>query len=145
VHPYEARVVYLLDNFAIKVSTDGGESWIVDRSLTGAATAGGLLSLGPGVLRDMVFVREEPLTAFALGNAGVSYTLDGVQWFTLLSSLALPGRPEGGFFDPVGDPGDRALYVALEGRGVLRIGGVPAPARGAQPSFGLLEFAAIAD
>ena len=141
VHPYEGQVVYIVDDSAIKVTTDGGETWLVDTSLTAAATAGGQLTLGPAVLRDMVFVGDEPFTVFALGNAGVSYTLDGVQWFTLLSSLALPGRPEGGFFDP----GERALYVALEGRSVMRIGGVPAPAGGPQPSFGLLEFAAIAD
>jgi photosystem II stability/assembly factor-like uncharacterized protein len=147
VHPYNPEVVYVLDVGAIKVTPDGGESWLLDASLTAAASAGGRLSLdrdrGPGCLRDMVFVRDEPFTIFALGNAGVSYTLDGVEWRSLLSSLALPGRPEGGFFDPVGDPLERALYVALEGRGVMRIGPVPAPPKGPSPAYGLLEFAAL--
>ena len=126
VHPYNPEVVYVLDDGAIKVTPDGGESWLVDVSLTAAATAGGRLSLGSACLRDMVFVRDEPFTIFALGNAGVSYTVDGVEWRMLLSSLALPGRPEGGFFDPVGDPLERALYVVLEGRSVMRISPVPA-------------------
>jgi photosystem II stability/assembly factor-like uncharacterized protein len=143
VHPYNPEVVYVLDFGAIRVSPDGGESWLVDESLTEAATAGGRLSLDPGCLRDMVFVRDEPFTIFALGNAGVSYTLDGVEWRTLVSSLALPGRPEGGFFDPVGDQLERALYVVLEGRGVMRISPVPTPPGGPAQGFGLLEFAAL--
>lgn len=147
VHPYNPEVVYVLDVGAIKVTPDGGESWLLDVSLTAAASAGGRLSLdwdrGPACLRDMVFVRDEPFTIFALGNAGVSYTLDGVEWRTLLSSLALPGRPEGGFFDPVGDPLERALYVALEGRSVMRVSPVPAAPRGPAPAYGLMEFAAM--
>jgi hypothetical protein len=143
VHPYNPEIVYVLDDGAIRVTTDGGETWLEAVSLTAAATAGGRLSLGPACLRDMVFVRDEPFTIFALGNAGVSYTLDGVEWRMLVSSLALPGRPEGGFFDPVGDPLERALYVVLEGRSVMRISPVLAPPSGPAPAYGLMEFAAL--
>jgi hypothetical protein len=141
--PYGPQVIYLLDLSAILISLDGGESWLQDPSLNEAATAGGRLSMSVSILRDMLFVRGEPFTRFAFGNAGVVGTTDGFQWRTLLSSLALPGRPEGGFFDPVSDPSDRALYVACEGRGVLRVSPIPAPAVNPPPTFGFLEFAAI--
>ncbi|HZI82440.1 MAG TPA: hypothetical protein VFF44_00910, partial [Casimicrobiaceae bacterium] len=59
--------------------------------------------------------------------------------------FALPGRPESGFFDPLTDPTDRALYVECEGRGILRIGGVPEqpPFQPPPPPPDLMEFAAI--
>lgn len=143
VDPYHPQVIYLLDVSAILVSLDGGESWLQDPSLNEAATAGGRLSLTPSILRDMVFVRGEPFTRFALGNAGVVCTTDGFQWRTVLSSFALPGRPEAAFFDPVSDPADRALYVACEGRGVLRVSPIGAPAVNPPPTFGFLELAAV--
>lgn len=141
--PYNPQVVYLLDPSAILVSLDGGESWLQDPSLNEAATAGGRLAMTPSILRDMLFVRGEPFTRFVLGSAGVVGTTDGFEWRTLLSALALPGRPEAGFFDPVSDPSDRALYVACEGRGVLRVGPIPAPVVNPPPTFGFLEFAAV--
>jgi hypothetical protein len=30
----------------------------------------------------------------------------GFDWFTVLDAIALPGRPESGFFDPLSDPTD---------------------------------------
>ena len=141
--PYNPDVLYILDYADIKVSLDGGISWIVDRALTRVATADFTLTLTPAVLRDMLFVRGEPFTCFAMGNAGVAYTVDGLQWDLLLSSQALPGRPEAAFFDPVSDSFDRALYVACEGRGVLRISPVPALPHDPPASLDLMTFAAI--
>ena len=90
-------------------------------------------------------MRGERATRFAFGTAGVFWSPDfGVQWFMLLNSFALPGRPESGFFDPLTDPTDRALYVECEGRSLLRIGGVPEqPPFQPPPPFDLMEFAAI--
>jgi hypothetical protein len=61
-----------------------------------------------------------------------------------VNSIALPGRPESGFFDAISDPNDRALYVECEGRSILRIGGIPGPPPFvAPPPFDLMEFAAL--
>jgi hypothetical protein len=67
-----------------------------------------------------------------------------VQWYMLLNSFALRGRPESGFFDPLTDPTDRALYVDCEGRSILSIGRVPEqPPFQPPPQFDMMEFAAI--
>ena len=68
----------------------------------------------------------------------------GITWFPILNSIALPGRPESGFFDPISDLSDRAFYVECLGRSVLRIGGLPAlPPFQPPPVFDLMEFAAL--
>ena len=78
------------------------------------------MSVGKSLIQDMIFMRGERATRFAFGTAGVFWTADfGVQWYTLLNSFALPGRPESGFFDPLTDPADRAFYVECEGRSTL--------------------------
>jgi hypothetical protein len=144
VDPYDPELIYLLDSSEIKVSLDGGQSWRPDPFLQQALTSGGkLLISSPSVLTDMLFVRDERFTRFAFGDAGVFCTTNGLQWFTLLNSIALPGQPQSGFFDPVSNPSDRALYVSVEGRGVLRLGGIPLPEPFDPQVYGLLEFAAI--
>jgi hypothetical protein len=91
----------------------------------------------------MLFLRTERFTRFAFGSAGVMYTVDGIQWQTLLNAVALGGCPESGFFDGITDPLDRTLYVEFEGRSILRISGVPAPPALSPPDFSLLDLAAI--
>jgi hypothetical protein len=68
----------------------------------------------------------------------------GITWFTVLNSVALPGRPESAFFDPLSDQTDRAIYVACEGRSILRVGGLPqlSPFQPSQP-IDLMTFAAL--
>jgi hypothetical protein len=145
VDPFDPDTIYVLDYGGVKVSVDGGESFQPDFWLTYVVTAGGKLNVSNSLLQDMLFMRGERATRFAFGTAGVFWTGDfGVQWYTLLNSFALPGRPESGFFDPLTDPTDRALYVECEGRSVLRIGGVPEqPPFQPPPPFDLMEFAAI--
>ena len=146
VDPFDADTLYVLDSGGVKVSVDGGESFAPDFWLNHVVTAGGALSISKSVLQDMLFMRGERATRFAFGTAGVFWTADfGVQWYMLLNSFALPGRPESGFFDPFTDPADRALYVECEGRSVLRIGGVPElpPFQPPPPPPDLMEFAAI--
>lgn len=145
IDPYEPNTIYVLDTGGIKLSVDGGASWAPDPWLTSVATAGGKLKISPSLLQDMVFLRGERQTRFAMGTAGVFWTPNfGVEWFSLLNAIALPGRPEAAFFDALGDPSDRALYVACEARGLLRIGGIPGPSPFQPPEpLDLMFFAAV--
>ena len=127
--PYNANEVYIIDQNAIKRSDDGGATWNVDTSLDTVATESHTFAYAePGdfaVIKDMVFVREEPGTRFAVGTAGVFYTLKGNNWFRYLSTSAFPSRPVSAYFDPISDSCDRALYVALDGRGIIRLDPIP--------------------
>lgn len=146
VDPFDPDTLYVLDYGGVKVSADGGASFQPDFWLNYVATAGGKLTISGSLIQDMLFMRGERMTRFAFGTAGVFWSADfGVQWYTLLNSFALLGRPESGFFDPITDPADRALYVECEGRGLLRIGGVPEqpPFQPPPPPPDLMEFAAI--
>jgi len=145
VDPYDPDGIYVLDSQGMKISIDGGESWFFDAGMTNAVTAGGKLKFSASLLQDMQFSRGERQTRFAMGTAGVFCTMDfGIFWFPVLNSIALPGRPESGFFDPLSDQTDRAIYVECEGRSILRIGGLPElPPFQPPPPFDLMEFAAL--
>jgi hypothetical protein len=145
VDPYDPDSIYVLDSDAVKVSADGGQSWFFDPVLTNAMTAGGRLSISASLMQDMLFSRGERQTRFVFGTAGVFCTMDfGITWFPVLNSIALPGRPESGFFDPISDAADRAVYVECEGRSILRVGGIPElPPFQPPPIFDLMEFAAL--
>ncbi len=144
VDPYDPEEIYVLDPQGMKISIDGGNTWIFDQGMTNAVTCGGKLKISPSLLQDMQFSRAEPQTRFAMGTAGVLCTFDyGVSWLSALNSIALPGRPESGFFDPISDQTDRAIYVACEGRSILRVGGLPEPPPLQPESFDLMELAAL--
>src|SRR5262249_10787914 len=82
----------------------------VDARFTRVITLDGKLRISGSLLNDMLFLRGERQTRFAFGTAGVFWTEDfGVEWFPIVNSIALPGRPESGFFDAISDPNDRAL------------------------------------
>ena len=129
VDPYNPNTIYLLDDGAMKRSDDGGATWAVDTGLDSAITEHQRYSYGAdfSVIKDIIFVRGEALTRFAIGNAGVFYTLDGRNWRRLLSTSAFPGHPISAYFDNVSDPCDRALYVSMNGRSILRIDPIPFP------------------
>jgi hypothetical protein len=137
--PYDPSLIYIVDTDHTKRSDDGGATWSVDTSLDALATETGDFAYnGDGsvptakigsVLKDMVFDRREPETRFAVGNAGVFYTLDGVNWSRLLSTTALPSHPVSAYFDSVSDLARRVLYVATDGRGVLKIEPIALPPR----------------
>ena len=147
VDPHHPEIIYLVDKSGIKISLDGGGSWLPDMRLAMAVTANGKIRANTkSVISDMIFSRGEQSTRFAFGDAGVFVTVNGFDWFTLLDAVAIPGRPESGFFDPLSDPFDRAVFVELEGRSILRIGGIPGPPPFQPPPvFDLLEFAAIVE
>jgi hypothetical protein len=145
VNPYDPIELFVLDSDGMKISADGGASWIFDAALTTALTGGGKLTISPSLLQDMQFSRGEGGTRFAMGTAGVLCTMDfGVTWFPVLNAVAIPGRPESAFFDPLSDPTDRTVYVECEGRSILRVGGLPElpPFEAAQP-IDLMDFAAL--
>jgi hypothetical protein len=127
VDPFNPNTIYLMDYDAIKRSDDGGATWAVDVSLDNAITENHRYSYFDdfSVLKDLIFVRGEDKTRFAVGNAGVFYTVDGGNWRRLLSTSAFPGHPLGAYFDNISDPCDRALYVAFSGRGIVRIDPIP--------------------
>lgn len=136
VHPYDPKVIYIIAENAIMRSDNGGQSWQVDMSLDRAVTEDGTFSyLGTFfggntvgetfVINAMIFDHREMGTRFAVGNAGVFFTLDGTTWERLLSTTALPGHAVAAYFDGISDPLDRALYVAVSGRGILRISPIP--------------------
>jgi hypothetical protein len=115
VDPYDPDVVYVLNSDGVKVSDDGGQGWFVDPGLTMTLTAGGKLSISASLMQDMLFLSGERQTRFVFGTAGVVCTIDfGITWFPVSTSIALPGRPESGFFDPLSDQTVRALYVECE-------------------------------
>jgi len=145
VNPYDPDEIYVLDYSGVKFSTDGGQSWLYHIAMTHAVTANGLLTISPSLLQDMQFSRGEHPTRFAVGRAGVACSLDyGASWFHVLNSVAIPGIPESGFFDPISNQDDRAFYVECQGRSVLRIGDIPdlSPLQ-PPPLFDLMEFAAL--
>jgi hypothetical protein len=73
----------------------------------------------------MQFDPERPGYRFAVGVAGVFYTLNGSDWDHLILVTALPMRPNNAFYSPGSDPCKRALYVATSNRGILRLSPMP--------------------
>lgn len=126
VNPYNPNIVYIIDRDGIKRSDHAGDSWIQDWNLQNAVTQNGEFSLLTAfdeglVLSDMVFSSSNPRTIFAIGNAGVFYSINGVSWTRLLSSVAIPSHPMAGFFDE----DTRSLYIGINGRGIIRYDGIP--------------------
>lgn len=138
VHPYDPQVVYIIAENTVMRSDNGGQTWQVDMRLDRAVTEAGTFSysgtrfngntLGGEtfVINAMIFDHREMRTRFAVGNAGVFFTLDGATWERLLSTTALPGHAVAAYFDGISDPLNRALYVAMSGGGILRLGPIRA-------------------
>lgn len=138
VDPYDPKLIYILDKDGIKRSDNGGQSWEKDARLDKAVTDNGMFSYEipffnantvgeTAVINDMVFDPVERSTRFAIGNAGVFFTVDGRNWTRLLSTTALPGYPVAAYFNRISDPLNRALYVAFNGRGILQLDPIPVP------------------
>lgn len=139
VDPYFPRI-YIIDGNSVKHSEDGGSTWQQDVNLQNAVTENGTFTLSPGArsnannsvpvgIEDIIFDRFERTTRFAVGNAGVFLTVDGVNWSRLLSSTSRPGTPVSAYFDrisadPISNPG-RALYVGTDGQSMIRLYPIP--------------------
>jgi hypothetical protein len=125
INPYDTTNIYILDGNDIRSWNEQLDRWDQDVNLTQRITGSGEYEgrhwQESCALNDMVFNPENPLERFAAGNAGVFFTLDGVQWQRALDTAALPCLPRSLFFDHHA----RELYVACFGRGVLKIGPIP--------------------
>jgi hypothetical protein len=129
VNPYAAENVYIVDSDGVKRSDTGGASWTLDASLGPQLTGNGSVDLpcwGPRCsINDLVVDRANPKRRFAIGVLGVYFTSDGVKWRRLMDTRALPCVPRTAYYDAFSDPKDPALYVACDGRGVLKIHPIP--------------------
>jgi hypothetical protein len=137
VSPYQASLIYLVDTDAVRRSNDGGMTWHLDLSLQNQLTHYGRISITSGedssgqsdyvdmVLTDMQFDPVYSETRFAVGKGGAFFTNDGVNWSRLLHPRALPGRPANCYYDWISNPAERALYVAMAGRGLVKISPLP--------------------
>lgn len=150
VNPYDPSELYATDlgpSSGIKVSRDGGQSWTAIPQLKDIATnhgefdfACGKFVNGPNYsildpfgqecsLTSMVFPPGQPLLRFAvLYPGGLAFSRDsGTHWISLdvTNSASLPQlieAPHTAFYDPsVNAAGNSSLYVALAGRGVVRV------------------------
>ena len=128
VNPYDANDVYIVDDNAVRHSTDGGITWPKDHNLDSLLTENGSFlrkyresdPFHNFILNEMIFYRENSDIRFAAGLAGVFYSTDKSNWSRLIDTKALPSRPVGLYFDPVSDPNVWSLYMAFAGRGVMR-------------------------
>jgi hypothetical protein len=120
-NPYRPDEITIIDDSAIKVSTDGGATWQVDKGLSDAVTENGSIPFGEFVLKDLVFDRQDGggLRA-AVGEAGVFLSIDGTNWRRVLSTRALQGQPATAYLDT--SSGRTTIYVGFDGRGILRLG-----------------------
>lgn len=133
VDPYRPQFVYVLDTDHIRRSEDGGATWKIDESLERALTQAGAFPFaipydgnpGESLLRDMLFDHSRARYRFAVGPAGVFYTLDGRTWTHLILSAAVAALPNNAAYDPFSDPCNRALYVTTSNRGILRLRPLP--------------------
>jgi photosystem II stability/assembly factor-like uncharacterized protein len=145
VDPYNPDLIYILDSDRIRLSLDGGSSWLDDINLTLTMTGNGRLGISTAsaaaILSDMLFVRSNRSRRFALGGAGVMMTDNGVDWQCLVNSIALPSLPQSAFYDGVSDPSNPSLYVMADGRSVMRLDIPPPPPP--QPPGVHVELAAI--
>ena len=149
VNPYDANDIYIVDSTVIRHTTNGTQAtvtWAIDALFNAAVNPGGEFSYqcrwtnsdielpARCVLNDLVFDREAPQTRFAVGIAGVFYSGDSVNWFRLLDTRAMPSRPRAAWFDRYTNPNDRSLYIALDGRGIMRCHPIPAVAPSPLPT-----------
>ena len=132
VDPYRPNLIYLLDQTHVRRSEDGGNTWQVDASLEKQLTSNGqipidraAIDLADVVLQDMQFDPYLSRTRFAVGVGGAFFTNDGVNWNRLLDTAAQAGRPLNCYYDSVSDPCERSLYVARDGRSLVKIGPLP--------------------
>ena len=127
VNPYNPNMIYVIDMNGIKRSDDGGTTWMLDTLLDGLVTEGHQFSYNGNVtlIHDMTFSREDPSLRFVIANSGVYMATQHNDWRRLLNATALPSNPFAASFDPISDPCDRSLYVATNGRGLLKIGNIP--------------------
>jgi hypothetical protein len=144
VNPYAPGILFVTDgDGTIKFTTDGGLRWNPAPEMTRIASRNGEFRIGCTdwfcSLQDLLFVPSHPRMIIAvLWPGGIAVSPDaGANWVPIterivgtgsLSSIPsfgdLLARPYSALFDPSGAPGgEGVLYVALRGRGIIRIDG----------------------
>ena len=138
--PYDPSVLYVVDDSSIKSTDDGGRTWKTESGLTEMVTHHGLYDYGcegGGLtsedcpLMQMIFIHDQPQLRIAiLFPSGVAFSNDsGNHWFPVLDGAEadpkLLDRTSSAFYDLNGLPGSNnpSLYLALNGRGLVRIDG----------------------
>jgi hypothetical protein len=137
VNPYHPETLFLLTDVGVEVSRDGGRSFRPDRTLTALLTASGKYPLrtgeltgnssgvilasranATGTLAHMAFDRDHPDTVVAASPfTGVFLTEGATEaWRDLSAALPTPLSS----VSSVAIDGN-AVYVATQGRGLLRI------------------------
>lgn len=130
VNPWNASLLYLIDDNGVRRSIDGGDHWELDANLSKAVSGANTWQLDECtshgcLLNDMAFDPDNGQRRFAAGLAGVFFTADGTHWFRLLDTRALPSRPLSLWFDPITDSNNATLFVTNMGRGILRLHPIP--------------------
>lgn len=146
VNPYNANYLYVsdLEEQKIMSSTNGGETWEPEPELTRLATRNGEFLFDCGYLENyaepyhqgsnahryacplnsMFFVRDRPnIRVAVLHPGGVAFSRDeGANWIPL-PVTELVDLPFGAFYDTEINPATTtpSLYVALRGRGLIRV------------------------
>jgi photosystem II stability/assembly factor-like uncharacterized protein len=129
VDPYLPHIIYVLDRNGIYFSDNYGNTWRRDTKFEEAITENGAFPFvipsdgnpGEALVRDIIFDPSNHGYRFAVGPAGVFYTVDGINWDHFLLTSAMPMRPNNLSYNPC----ERALYVATNNRGLLRLSPLP--------------------
>src|SRR5664279_1961088 len=150
VNPYLPNYAWVIDlsDSEIKATTDGGTTWTAQSALKNLATNNGEFRFGCSTafermfswtcsLSGMSFSANQPNVIVAsLYPGGVAYSSDyGKTWVllygetlddtTFLAPHHLLGLPIGVWYDDGVVSGQPAIYVALHGRGLIRLDNVP--------------------
>jgi hypothetical protein len=126
VDPWNASLLYLIDDNGVRRSNNGGDTGTPDVNLSKAISGNNTWQLDQCtshgcLLNDMAFDPTNGQRRFAAGLAGVFFTADGTRRFRLLDTRAIPSRPLSLWFDPVTDSNNATLFVTSIGRGILRL------------------------
>jgi hypothetical protein len=137
VNPYDPTDIYIVESTVddagtgttrgVKRWNQERSRWEIDSALTTAATNNGRFTMDCNsfpscLINDMIFVPGEQ-TRFIAGKAGVFYSLDARTWRRVFTTEEIPSVPSSLAFDRYA----RSLYVAMNGRGIIRFDRIPSP------------------
>ncbi|MEP7266639.1 MAG: hypothetical protein ABI844_03355 [Saprospiraceae bacterium] len=127
VNPFNPNLMYVIDLSGIRRSDNGGASWVLDNILDSLVSENKTFKYNGdnSLIQDIAFSRDQPNIRFVIANSGVYMATNNFDWRRLMNSTAMPSNPFAGSFDDISDQCDRSLYVATNGRGILKFGNIP--------------------